>query len=279
MAGSSTTSSTTKRGPSRDGDAKGLGPEKDDTGRKTAQDTKKEDSASPVTDLVLGPGIDLDVEKRVKKHAENFRTYFRRTVKEAWELGGALREAKQQVSHGQWLPWLKVQVRLEPRTAQRLIAFRERYPEMSLVSHLGSVSQALRTLPMPESDKKGGRDRADSGRTSTGEAEQRKLAVTPPTGAGADPGGDRTTETVGGSLPAIVKQLELVLERPQLAAAVQQESNVQDLQSLLELTILAGTAVKTRLSAGDEGSPALSEEAVARVVDVLEAIRGLQDAQ
>lgn len=252
-------SSTTGREPSRHVGSQG----QDVTGQETAQDRSEKDSGSPATDLVVGPGIDSAVEKRVKKHAAVFKTYYRRTVEEAWELGRALREAKGQVRHGQWIPWLRVEIGLSPRTAQRLLALHERYPNKTrLVSYFDSVSQALRTLALaPQSDKKDGRGRADSGRTSTGEAEQ------------------RTTETVGGSLPAIVKQLELVLERPQLAAAVQQESNVQDLQSLLELTILAGTAVKTRLSAGDERSPALTEEAVANVVDVLEGIRGLQDAQ
>ena len=256
-----------------------LGRKRTTPAEKTAQDTKGEDSASPVTDLVLGPGIDSDVEKRVKKHAENFKTYFRRTVKEAWELGGALREAKKQVSHGQWLPWLKVQVRLEPRTVQRLMAFHERYPEMSLVSHLVSVSQALRTLPMPESDKKDGRDRADSGRTSPGETKQGKVGVTAPTGGGADAGGDRTTETVGGDLAAIVKQLELILQRTPREAAGQQES---DLEALVQLTILAGTAVTThlKLAAEDEKRPALTDVAVAKVADVLEGItKGRQNAQ
>ena len=262
----------------RKADAKDPRPRKDDTGRKTARETTGEDSGSPAMDLVLGPGIDPDVEKRVKKHAESFKESFRRTVEEAWHLGGALQDAKDQVSHGQWLPWLQVQIGLEPRTAQRLMAFRHRYPELRLVSHFGSVSEGLRTLPPgPKSDKKDGRGRADSVRAASESAEE-KTGVTSPTGAAADAARDRDTDTVGTGLPAIVKQLELILERTPLEAGVQRVES--HLQALVRLTLLAGAAVNTCLSASDEASRALEDGAVAKIVDVLKGIaRGRQDTE
>ena len=94
-----------------------------------------------------GSGIDNELEEQVKQQATLFRTAYRRTVEEAWKLGQALRRAKEQVRHGQWIPWVEGEIGLTPRTAQRLMALHEAYPEMRHVSHLNSVSHALRVLP------------------------------------------------------------------------------------------------------------------------------------
>ena len=102
---------------------------------------------------VSGPGVDASLQKRVKQHASNFRRHAMCTLHEAWRLGEALREAKSQVRHGHWLPWLE-QFQLTPRTAQRLMAFREKYPEIRQASHFGTVAEAMRALaPPPELDR------------------------------------------------------------------------------------------------------------------------------
>ena len=92
-------------------------------------------------------GVDAELEHRVKQQAAAFQRAYRRTVEEAWKLGQELRRARDQVRHGQWIPWVEGVVGLTPRTAQRLMALCAAYPEMRQVSHLDSVNDALRALP------------------------------------------------------------------------------------------------------------------------------------
>ena len=59
-----------------------------------------------------GSGIDTELANRVKHQALQFRTAYRRTVEEAWKLGRELRQAKEQVHHGQWVPWVEGEIGL-----------------------------------------------------------------------------------------------------------------------------------------------------------------------
>ena len=113
------------------------------------------DNGSPQTETqgaadVLGPGVDgVDeaVVQQVKRHVAQIRETMKRTVEAVWELGRALRAAKQQIPHGQWIPWLQSRIGIPVRTAQRAMALYDRYPEMRQVWRFDTVTAAMRALP------------------------------------------------------------------------------------------------------------------------------------
>ena len=153
-------------------------------------------------DIVIeaGSGIDGELELRIKQQATRFRTAYRRTVEEAWKLGHELRQAKEQVRHGQWIPWLEGEIGLTPRTAQRLMALNEAYVEMRHVSHLSSVSDALRALPS------GSKSERSPGQGASAEFEAAQAA--PKTAPASEGGGAKSVQ----DLTRVVERLESVVE-------------------------------------------------------------------
>ncbi|OBB63653.1 DUF3102 domain-containing protein [Mycobacterium sp. 852014-50255_SCH5639931] len=69
-------------------------------------------------------------------------------VEAAWRSGLALRAAKPQLAHGEWLPWLKANFNGSQQTASRYMRLAENY---STVSNLpSSVAKALEVLNPPK---------------------------------------------------------------------------------------------------------------------------------
>ena len=68
------------------------------------------------------------------------------------EIGKRLIEAKAQLPHGEWLPWLEGQVGFSTVTAQRFMRLAEEYPNASPVTHLGA-SKALILLALPPAER------------------------------------------------------------------------------------------------------------------------------
>ena len=69
---------------------------------------------------------------------------FHGALKRAVEAGELLMEAKSQVSHGQWLPWLEANCRKVPnRTAQ---AYMKLAANKTNIAHLDGVAEALKFL-------------------------------------------------------------------------------------------------------------------------------------
>ena len=68
------------------------------------------------------------------------------------EIGKRLLEAKAQLSHGEWLPWLREKVEFSEVTAQRFMRIAKEYGKPSLVTDLGA-SKALALLALPESER------------------------------------------------------------------------------------------------------------------------------
>ena len=87
--------------------------------------------------------ISTDLTANVKRQTTKFMTSLKRSVEEAWTLGQLLHEAKGQCSHGQWLPWLRKTIRLNPRVAQRCMKVYDRYPDKELALQVGSIANAL----------------------------------------------------------------------------------------------------------------------------------------
>ena len=68
------------------------------------------------------------------------------------EIGRRLIEAKAQLSHGEWLPWLEEKVEFSEVTAQRFMRLAREYENPSLVTGLGA-SKALILLALPASER------------------------------------------------------------------------------------------------------------------------------
>lgn len=70
------------------------------------------------------------------------------------EIGRRLIEAKAQLEHGEWLPWLKEKVEFSEATAQRFMRIAKEYRNPSPVTDLGA-SKALVLLALPASEREG----------------------------------------------------------------------------------------------------------------------------
>lgn len=68
------------------------------------------------------------------------------------EIGKRLVEAKAQLSHGEWLPWLEKKVEFSERSAQQYIRLWKEYGKSATVADLG-VRKALVLLALPESER------------------------------------------------------------------------------------------------------------------------------
>ena len=134
------------------------------------------------------PGVCRAVQEKVKARVEGFRRAYERTLEEAWKLGEALREAKEKIPHGLWLPWLEDEIGLPPRSAQRFMQFHKAYPEMRHVSHFASLAAAMRDLP-PKPKPADGNRHARSGTAATTSAETATAATGAPPREPADEAG------------------------------------------------------------------------------------------
>lgn len=90
----------------------------------------------PLAELAAGV---RDAHAEVEEHG-------RTMVEAAIRAGDLLTEAKAQVAHGAWLPWLAENFPADARTAQRYIAFSS---NATRVSHLTSVREAVAELTTP----------------------------------------------------------------------------------------------------------------------------------
>lgn len=68
------------------------------------------------------------------------------------EIGRRLIEAKAQLPHGDWLPWLEDKVEFSEASAQRFMRLAREYENPSLVTDLGA-SKALQLLALPASER------------------------------------------------------------------------------------------------------------------------------
>lgn len=65
-----------------------------------------------------------------------------------FEIGQRLNEAKAQLSHGEWLPWLEEKVRFSERSANNYMRIAKEYGKSATVADLG-YSKALELLALP----------------------------------------------------------------------------------------------------------------------------------
>lgn len=208
---------------------------------------------------VRGPecGIDEAVTERIRERAETFVSLCQRSVTEGWELGKELFQAKTKVKHGYWVPWIETQVRLTPRTAQRLMELYTRVPKKRHVTHFASASEALRLLPPAKSKRK------DESASS---------------GAGGQKGAQRSPAAARSDLTKAVARLEAILKEMAPSASPRKES---DLELLVKLTVVGATTLVEHLRApadGNERVVGLPKQALAKLKGTLETIAEHQEA-
>lgn len=93
------------------------------------------------------------------------------------EIGRRLIEAKAQLSHGEWLPWLEEKVEFSDATAQRFMRLAREYENPSLVTDLGA-SKALALLALPPSEREefaGQKHEVDGEEKTVAEMSRREL--------------------------------------------------------------------------------------------------------
>ena len=86
-----------------------------------------------------------EAQNRAIQYWESAHQFRRRTLEEAWKCGQALAVVRNQLSRGEWMPWLD-EVGITHDTASRWIRLAARY-ESSQLADFGSVDQALKALP------------------------------------------------------------------------------------------------------------------------------------
>ena len=97
-------------------------------------------------EMPVAPGRDI----RVITAEINF---FKRQAGEAvYEIGRCLLEAKAQLRHGEWLPWLRDEAAFSEASAQRYMRLAREYGESRIVTDLGA-GKALELLALPESQR------------------------------------------------------------------------------------------------------------------------------
>lgn len=71
-------------------------------------------------------------------------------VGRAWDCGRYLLAAKQQVPHGQWQHWVRVNFDRELRTASRYMQLAGAFPSRAAIAEAASIRQAMRMISQPE---------------------------------------------------------------------------------------------------------------------------------
>lgn len=91
-------------------------------------------------------------ERDIEVITEEINFYKRQAGSAILEIGKRLVEAKAQLSHGEWLPWLEKKVAFSERSAQQYMRLWKEYGKSALSADL-SISKALVLLALPESER------------------------------------------------------------------------------------------------------------------------------
>jgi hypothetical protein len=101
---------------------------------------------------VEGSNSLADLAARIRSAHRDVRNCLARSLERAFDAGDLLIEAKRQLKHGQWLPWVHDHCKMSERTAQRYIRLASRREAIeanpTFVSDLG-IAGALALLTDP----------------------------------------------------------------------------------------------------------------------------------
>ena len=114
-------------------------------------DEGREDPDGPF--LAEAMGLTETEEERDLLLIEGEILFYKRQAGGAFiEIGKRLNEAKRQLGHGEWLPWLREKVDISERSAQDLMRLAREFPKSAEIADLGA-SKALALLGLPASER------------------------------------------------------------------------------------------------------------------------------
>lgn len=94
----------------------------------------------------------LEPERSIEIITEEILFYKRQAGSAIIEIGRRLNEAKERLSHGEWLPWLQEKVDFSERSAQNFMRLAREYEKSAEIADLGA-SKALALLALPDSER------------------------------------------------------------------------------------------------------------------------------
>src|SRR5690242_671326 len=86
-----------------------------------------------------------DIAARINEAHDRASTSARSTIEAAMEAGRLLIQAKDQIDHGDWLPWLKANTSVSERTAQVYMKLARDLPKSAVTADL-TLDGALKLL-------------------------------------------------------------------------------------------------------------------------------------
>ena len=103
-----------------------------------------------VSEISIG-GLPLDtLAEMANEAAELAERDMVSAVGRAWDCGRYLLAAKQQVPHGQWMHWVRVNFDRELRTASRYMQLAGAFESRAAIAEAASIRQAMRMISQPE---------------------------------------------------------------------------------------------------------------------------------
>ncbi|WP_166525102.1 DUF3102 domain-containing protein [Caproicibacter fermentans] len=114
--------------------------------RKAKKSAKKPGAAlTPSGDSAAAP-------RPIERITMEINFYKAQTAQNIIEIGKRLIEAKQQLPHGEWLPWLRDQIQFSEVSAQRFMRIAQEFSNTSTVTDL-PYTKLLALLQVPEDDR------------------------------------------------------------------------------------------------------------------------------
>lgn len=97
-------------------------------------------------------GTEDEIGRDIRSITNEINFFKRQAVESIYEIGKRLIEAKAQLKHGEWLPWLRDEVEFSETSAQRYMQLAREYGKSTTVRDLGA-SKALALLALPASER------------------------------------------------------------------------------------------------------------------------------
>ena len=101
---------------------------------------------------MFGESAPVETERGIETITEEIIFYKNVGGQAVIEIGKRLTEAKAQLKHGEWLPWLREKVEFSETSAQNFMRIAREYGNTHLVGDLGA-SKALVLLALPASER------------------------------------------------------------------------------------------------------------------------------
>ena len=101
---------------------------------------------------MFGESTPVETERGIEAITEEIIFYKNVGGQAVIEIGRRLTEAKAQLKHGEWLPWLREKVEFSETSAQNFMRIAREYGNTHLVGDLGA-SKALVLLALPASER------------------------------------------------------------------------------------------------------------------------------